>query len=100
MEHTTGSVAHKIVQEEKEMSLKKGKKIWAVYIDNGIVSAFTKDMTQIPLTRNQRNVLSGYRHPNYIEKICKEFQHNEPLHRDFSVMKDGVLVYSLDKNLK
>jgi hypothetical protein len=53
------------------MALKKGKKIWAVYIDKSIVTAFTKDMTPIPLTRNQRNALTGYNKSNYIETICK-----------------------------
>jgi hypothetical protein len=81
------------------MALKKGKKIWAVYIDKSIVTAFTKDMTPIPLTRSQRNALTGYNKSNYIETICKEFSHKEPLHREFSIMKDGVLVYTLDRNL-
>lgn len=81
------------------MALKKGKKIWVVYIDKSIVTAFTKDMTPIPLSRRQRNALSGYTSEHYIEKICQEFSHKEPLHREFSVMKDGVLVYTLDRNL-
>lgn len=82
------------------MALKKGQKIWAVYIDRGIVSAFTEDNKSIPLSRGQRNALTDYKKSNYIERICKEFCHKEPLHREFSVMKDGILVYSLDKNLK
>lgn len=82
------------------MALKKGQKIWAVYIDRGIVSAFTEDNKPIPLSRGQRNALTDYKRSDYIERICKEFCHKEPLHREFSVMKDGILVYSLDKNLK
>lgn len=81
------------------MALKKGKKIWVVYIDRGIVTAFTKDMTSIPLTRSQRNALSDYKSKSYIENICKEFCHKEPLHEEFSVMKDGSLVYTIQKNL-
>lgn len=81
------------------MALKKGKKIWVVYIDKSIVTAFTKDMTPIPLTRSQRNALADYKSEHYIENICKEFSHKEPLDREFSVMKDGVLVYTLDRNL-
>ena len=82
------------------MALKKGKKIWIVYIDKGIVTAFTKDMTQIKLTRSQRNALAGYKHSDYVENICREFQHNEPLDKEFSVMKDGELVYTIDSRLK
>ena len=93
MEETTGSVIHK---GGISMALKKGKKIWCVYIDRGIITAFTKDMEQISLTRSQRNTLREYKSPNYIEKIVKEFQNNEPLHKEFSVMKDGVLVYAID----
>jgi hypothetical protein len=81
------------------MALKKGKKIWCVYIDRGIVTAFTKDMTQIPLTRSQRNALSDYKNKDYIENVCKEFCHKEALHEEFSVMKDGMLVYTLQRNL-
>ncbi|MBR5296332.1 MAG: hypothetical protein IKU29_00475 [Parabacteroides sp.] len=81
------------------MALKKGQKIWAVYIDRGIVTAYTKDMTQIPLTRSERKVLSSYKNENYIENICKEFCHKEPLHEEFSIMKDGTLVFTLDKHL-
>lgn len=99
MEHITGSVVHKFLRGGMEMALKKGKKIWSVLIENGIVKAYTKDSVSIPLTRSQRNALSDYKNPDYIKNICKEFQHNEPLHREFSVMKDGVLVYTLDKNL-
>jgi hypothetical protein len=81
------------------MALKKGQKIWVVYIDKGIVTAFTKDMTAIQLTRSQRNALTGYNKSNYIETICKEFCHKEPLHREFSIMKDGTLVFTLDQGL-
>ena len=52
------------------MALKKGKKIWAVYIDRGIVTAFTKDMEPIPLNRSERNALSHYKNKDYIENVC------------------------------
>lgn len=81
------------------MALKKGKKIWSVHIDHGMVKAFTKDMTPIPITRSQRNALSDYKNNHYIENICKEFCHKEPLHAEFSVMKDGVLVYTLNHDI-
>lgn len=81
------------------MALKKGKKIWAVYIDRGIVTAFTKDMEPIQLNRSERNALSNYKNKDYIENVCKVFCHKEPFHAEFSVMKDGTLVYSLDPNL-
>jgi hypothetical protein len=81
------------------MALRKGNKLWSVYIDRGIVTAFTKDGKHIPLTRSQRNALTGYNKSNYIETICKEFCHKEPLHREFSIMKDGTLVFTLDQGL-
>lgn len=78
------------------MALRKGNKLWSVYIDRGIVSAFTKDGNPIPLTRSQRNALTGYNRPDYIETICKEFSHKEPFDKGFSIMKDGVLVFTLE----
>lgn len=75
------------------MALKKGQKIWSVHIENGIVSAITKDAESISLTRNQRKVLTMYKKPSYIDLVCKEFSHNDPLAPDFSVIVDGELVY-------
>lgn len=77
------------------MALKKGQKIWSIYIDHGKVTAFTKDMEPISITRSQRNALADFKNPKYLEIIQKEFSHKEPLHEEFSVMKDGILVYQL-----
>lgn len=82
------------------MALKKGQKIWSVIIDNGKVTAYTKDATEIKLSRSQRNALADYKNPKYLENIQKEFCHKEPLHEEFSVMKDGVLKYTLDIRIK
>lgn len=79
------------------MALKKGKKIWSVTIDKGIVKAYTRGADEIPLTRSQRKVLSDYKNPNYIENICREFSHKEPIDGDFSVMKDGTIVFQLER---
>lgn len=82
------------------MPLRKGQKIWTVIIEDGILKAYTKDMTEIKLTRSERNVLSKYKEPDYFENINKEFSHNEPLHTDFSIMKNGVLVFEDGKPCK
>lgn len=78
---------------------KKGQKIWSLYIDRGIVNAFTKDNKSVSLTRSQRQVLSNYTNKNYIENVCKAFSNKECLHEEFSIMKDGVLVYKLKNHL-
>lgn len=80
------------------MSLKKGKKIWIVYINNKRVTAFTKDTKPITLNRSERNALSDYKNKDYVENVCKTFCHKEPFHPEFSVMKDGKQVYVLNPN--
>lgn len=92
---TTGSAANNI--RRCNMPLKKGQKICFVYIDRGRVTAFTKDMESINLTRTQRNVLENYRDKNYIENIIKVFSNQESLHEEFSVTKNGSLVFSLQQ---
>ena len=82
------------------MALKKGKKIWVVYIEKGIVTAFTKDMEPITINRSQRNALADYKNKDYIENVCRMLSHKDPFHVEFSVMKDGDLVYTLDQRLK
>lgn len=77
------------------MALKKGQKIWAVYINDGRVSAISKSADEIKLTRSQRNALMDYENPNYIENIQKEFCNKGCLHEGFSVMKDGNVVFEL-----
>lgn len=98
MEGITGSVTpNNKGRRRNKMALKKGKKIWSVTIEKGIVKAYTRGADEIPLTRSQRKVLSDYKNHNYIENICREFSHKEPVDRDFSVMKDGTIVFQLEK---
>lgn len=80
--------------------MKKGKKIKTVYVDRGIIKAYTSDMTEIPINRSQRKALSDYTNPRYIENLCKEFSRKELLDEDFSIIKDGVLVYTLERGTK
>lgn len=80
--------------------MKKGTKIKTVYVDRGIIKAYTSDMTEIPINRSQRKALSDYNNPRYIENLSKEFSRKELLDEDFSIIKDGVLVYTLERGTK
>lgn len=77
--------------------VKKGTQIWSVHIENGIVSAMDVHCETIALTRTQRNILRDYKSPDYIDNIKKEFCNPNIIHKDFSVLKDGVLIYSYTK---
>lgn len=79
------------------MALKKGQKIWRVFIEDGNVTAFSKDKSQIKLTRTQRTLLSSYKSKTYLEDIFKEFGNREALDDAFEVIKDQKLVYTLAK---
>ena len=74
--------------------MKKGIQIMKVIIDNNLIKAFDDKMRPIPLTRTQRQLLTQYRQSGYIESISKEWHNNNVIHDDFTVEKDGVVVYT------
>lgn len=78
--------------------MRKGVKIKIVKIESGFVSGYTDAGEMIKLTRSQRNVLSRYKSQTYIEDIHKAFGVlNGLLENDFTVIKDGEVVYCIHK---
>lgn len=74
--------------------MKKGKQIYLVDITNGIVTVYDSDKTVIPITRSQRQVLTRYKQKNYIRDLTKEWHNDHVIHRDFSVVVDGKVVFT------
>lgn len=78
------------------MKLKKGMKISKLDIVKGIVTATTKDGIEITLTSSDRRVLTSYKNnTQYVENIQKHFGNKEILENEFSVYKDGKLVFHM-----
>jgi hypothetical protein len=77
--------------------MKKGKQIMKVTIDNNLVKAFDNEMHPISLTRSQRTLLTHYKSQGYIEDISKEWHNNHVIHANFTVVKDGAVVYTYTK---
>ena len=68
-----------------------------VTINNDLVKAFDNKMRPISLTRTQRTLLTQFKQPGYIENISKEWHNNNVIHDNFTVEKDGVVVYTYTK---
>ena len=77
--------------------MKKGIQIMKVTINNDLIKAFDDKMRPISLTRNQRQILAQYKKNGYIESISKEWHNNNVIHGNFTVVKDGVVVYTYTK---
>lgn len=71
--------------------MKKGDKISKVVIDHEVVAVYNQLNQPIKVTRQQRNSLSNYRNPNYVEDVEKAFTYKGILAHDFTVVKDGVV---------
>lgn len=79
------------------MKIKKGKQLKKVIINKGIVTALDSDNNEIGLTRSQRQKLTHYKQPTYIQDIEREWQNSHVIHNDFTVIKDGEVVYTYTK---
>ena len=77
--------------------MKKGKQFMNVTIDGDIVIAKDQDNNEIKLTRSQRMILKGYKDPGYILNIKKEWHNDHAIHPDFTVVKNGEVVYTYTK---
>ena len=77
--------------------MKKGKQIMKVTIDNNLIKAFDNEMRPISLTRSQRNLLTQFKSSRYIDDISKEWHNDHVIHNDFTVVKDGKVVYTYTK---
>lgn len=78
------------------MKIKKGKQLKQVIITNGIVTALDSDGNEIGLTRSQRQTLTRYKQETYTQDIIREW-HANVIHNDFTVVKDGEVVYTYTK---
>jgi hypothetical protein len=79
------------------MVMKKGKQFYKVILDGERVSAIDQDNSEIKLTRSQRMILGKYKDPNYILNIKKEWHNDHAIHSEFTVEKNGKLVYTYTK---
>lgn len=77
--------------------MKKGIQIKRVIVDGDRVKAYDQSDTEIKLTRSQRSVLSSYKREDYIELITKEWHNDHAIHSEFTVEKNGKLVYTYTK---
>lgn len=79
------------------MKIKKGKQLKKVIINKDIVTALDSDGNEIGLTRSQRKKLIRYKQKTYIQDIKNEWQNSHVIHNDFTVVKDGEVVYTYTK---
>lgn len=79
------------------MKIKKGKQLKKVIINKGIVTALDSGDNEIGLTRSQRQTLIRYKQKTYKQDIQKEWQNSHVIHNDFTVIKDGEVVYTYTK---
>ena len=77
--------------------MKKGKQFYKVILDVEHISAIDQDSIDIKLTRSQRVLLGKYKDPNYILNIKKEWHNDHAIHPDFTVVKNGEVVYTYTK---
>ena len=77
--------------------MKKGKQFYKVILDGEHISAIDQDSIDIKLTRSQRVLLGKYKDPNYILNIKKEWHNDHAIHPDFTVVKNGEVVYTYTK---
>lgn len=77
--------------------MRKGTQILRVEINDGIVVAYDETESTIKLTRSQRQTLTNYKDQNYISNIQKEWHNKNVVHPDFSVIKNGKVVYTYTK---
>lgn len=78
------------------MKIKKGKQLKQVIITNGIVTALDSDGNEIGLTRSQRQIFINHKPKTYKQDIEREW-HANVIHNDFTVVKDGEVVYTYTK---
>jgi hypothetical protein len=64
-----------------------------ITIDNGIINAYDQNGNRIKLSRSQRNAVTKYNVPNFEELVQKEWQNKNVIHDEFTITKDGELVY-------
>ena len=62
-------------------------------IANKIVSATDEDGKTVKLSRTERQLLTGYKTPGYLETNKKGFGNPEIVSPDFKVYKNGVLKF-------
>lgn len=75
--------------------LRKGVSIELVCIDKDNVIAIDKENESVKLTRNQRKLFTMYNNPKFLDMIYKEFSRPTILADNFTITKNGKIVYTL-----
>jgi hypothetical protein len=74
--------------------MKKKTRIQSIEItDKREVFAFDTEGVRVKLTRQQRNLFSEYKNPNFLEDVFREFG-ADVLAPDFYITKHGDMVYT------
>lgn len=74
--------------------MKKGVKLTMVVITKGKVTVYLNDGSIAKLSRNERNILSDYKNPNYVKDVENLFGNSHIFNEDFKVIKDGLLKFT------
>ena len=75
--------------------LRKGVSIELVCIDKDNVIAIDTNNESVKLTRNQRKLFTMYNNPEFLDMIYKEFSRPTILDDNFTITKNGKIVYTL-----
>lgn len=62
-------------------------------ISNKMITATDEDGNTVKLSRTERQILTGYKNPDYLETIKKGFGNPNIVSPDFKVYKNGTLKF-------
>ena len=77
--------------------MKKGEQIVRVETNNGRMTVTGTNGSNIKLSRTERNVLSDYKNPSYVNDIIKTFGNPEIIADGFTFVKNGVTKFTYTK---
>lgn len=64
-----------------------------VVISGKEIKAFNEKGLTVNLTRSQRQIFFKYKLPGFLDVVFHEFQSREILSNDFTIERDGTIVY-------
>ena len=77
--------------------MKKGERLVKIEIIDGRMTITGTSESNIKLSRTERNILSDYKNPNYVDNIIKVFGNSDVLADGFTVIKNGVTKFTYTK---
>lgn len=64
-------------------------------VNGSHVDVIDKEQNKIKVTRAQRELLMNYENANYKHDVEKAFSNSNVLHKNFCIVNDGHVVFSL-----